>query len=69
MIFAAAGTPHGARNMGDEPATFLGVFGSSRFTMRYLERNTAPGTESSPPQPPFQVDIRAAMQAGDGVAR
>lgn len=64
MVFVPAETAHGAVNVGDTRARFLGVFSAERIGVRYLQRNPAPGTEGNPPQPPFEVDVRAQIEAG-----
>ena len=61
VVFAPAGTPHGARNLDSTPATFIGFFATERVGIAYLERNPAPGTERQEPQPLFELDVRAEL--------
>ena len=64
VIFVPAETPHGAVNVGEAPARFLGVFSTQRIGVRYLQRNPAPNTEGNPPRPPFELDVRAEIEGG-----
>jgi quercetin dioxygenase-like cupin family protein len=66
VVFAPAQVPHGARNIGDGEARFIGVFPTERVGIHYLERNPAPGTEGDPPQPLVEFDVRAEVEAGWG---
>jgi quercetin dioxygenase-like cupin family protein len=59
VAFVPAGTPHGARNVGEGDASYSAFFGSTRIDITYLERNPAPGTEADPPAPPAVYDARA----------
>jgi len=59
VAFVPAGTPHGARNVGREDASYTAFFGSTAIDIAYLERNPAPGTEADPPSPAAVYDARA----------
>lgn len=61
-VFIPARTPHGFRNVGDEVARVHAVFPDSDISIRYLERNPAPGTEGDPPGPPVSFDMRELVE-------
>jgi len=60
VVFIPAGIPHGTRNSGDGLVRMHAMFPSEQIGIEYLERNPAPGTEGSAPQPAFTIDARAA---------
>lgn len=62
VVFVPAGMPHGFRNVGDEPARIHAVFPAREISIRYLERNPAPGTEGQPPGPPLMIDVRELLE-------
>lgn len=62
VIFIPAGTPHGTRNIGKEILRLHAVFPSQEITIRYLERNPAPGSEGHSPQPPFSIRVRELLE-------
>jgi quercetin dioxygenase-like cupin family protein len=59
IVFIPAGEAHGSRNVGEKVVEFRAVFPRAVLDVEYLERNPAPGTEDSAPQPPFVIDLRA----------
>lgn len=62
IVFIPAGTAHGFRNLGDDVARIHAVFPSPEITIRYLERNPAPGTEGDDPGPPLAFDVRELLE-------
>jgi len=63
IVFVPAGTPHGGGPVGAQPVRFLGVFAAERVGFTALERNPAPGTEGNPPREPYELDLRAEVEA------
>lgn len=61
-VFIPARAAHGFRNVGDGVARIHAVFPDSEVTIRYLERNPAPGTEGDPPRPPVVFDVRDLLE-------
>lgn len=61
VVFIPAGTPHGTRNLGEGVLRLHAVFPSEETTIRYLDRNPAPGTEAQPPQPAFSIHVRELL--------
>lgn len=61
-VFVPARTSHGFRNVGKETARIHAVFPDTRISIRYLERNPAPGTEGDPPGPPLVLDVRELVE-------
>lgn len=62
VVFVPAQAPHGFRNAGDGTAEVHAVFPDSEISIRYLERNPAPGTEGDPPGPPVVFDARELLE-------
>jgi quercetin dioxygenase-like cupin family protein len=62
IAFIPAGVVHGTRNLGDKPLRIHAAFPSGTITIRYHQRNPAPGTEGDPPQPPVAIDVRAWVE-------
>ncbi|MFW6085355.1 MAG: cupin domain-containing protein [Gemmatimonadota bacterium] len=62
VVFIPAGVPHGFENLGDGVARIHAVFPTSKISIRYLERNPAPGTEGNPPGPPLEYDVRELLE-------
>jgi quercetin dioxygenase-like cupin family protein len=62
VVFIPAGVAHGFRNVGESVACIRAVFPSREITVRYLERNPAPGTEGDDPQPPVAFDVRELVE-------
>ena len=62
IAFIPAGVVHGMRNVGDGLLRIHAGFPTGAITIRYHERNPAPGTESDPPQPPTAIDVRALVE-------
>lgn len=62
MVFVPAGAPHGFRNVGGTRARVHAVFPTAEISIRYLERNPAPGTEGEPPAPPVAIDVRELLE-------
>ena len=62
VVFIPAGVAHGFRNVGETVARIHAVFPAREITVRYLERNPAPGTEGDDPQPPVAFDIRELVE-------
>lgn len=62
MVFVPAGAPHGFRNVGKARARIHAVFPTAEVSIRYLERNPAPGTEGDPPAPPVAIDVRELLE-------
>lgn len=58
VIFVPAEMPHGTRNSSRDPVRIHAFFPSEKITIRYVERNPAPGTEDDEPQPPVTIDVR-----------
>jgi mannose-6-phosphate isomerase-like protein (cupin superfamily) len=63
IVFAPAGMPHAARNVGDEPLSFRALFSSHLVDLRYLGRNPAPGTEGRHPRTVVYDAHSAATQS------
>lgn len=61
-VFIPARRVHGFRNLGEEVARIHAVFPSREISIRYLERNPAPGTEEDPPGPPLAFDVRELLE-------
>lgn len=61
-IFVPALTAHGFRNVGGGVARIHAVFPTAEITIRYLERNPAPGTEGDAPGPPVAFDVRELVE-------
>ena len=61
-VFVPARAPHGFENVGDGVARVHAVFPTTEITIRYLERNPAPGTEGDPPGPPLAFDVRELLE-------
>lgn len=61
-VFIPARAPHGFWNVGDGVARIHAVFPGSDVSIRYLERNPAPGTEGDPPGPPVTFDVRELLE-------
>ncbi|MGF1669669.1 MAG: cupin domain-containing protein [Balneolaceae bacterium] len=62
IVFVPAKTPHGFKNIGDRVARIHAVFPAGEISIRYLERNPAPGTEGNNPQAPIAFDIRELIE-------
>jgi len=62
VVFIPANTPHGTHNLGDSALRLHAIFPTETITIRYIERNPAPGTEADPPQPPFSIDARELVE-------
>lgn len=62
VVFIPAGRAHGFRNVGEGTARIHAVFPSGEITIRYLERNPAPGTEGDEPGPPLAYDVRRLLE-------
>jgi quercetin dioxygenase-like cupin family protein len=62
IVFIPARTPHGFKNVGETVARIHAVFPEQEISIRYLERNPAPGTEGDDPQPPISFDIRELIE-------
>lgn len=58
IVFIPAKTQHGFQNVGETVAKVHAVFPAREISMRYLERNPAPGTEGDDPQPSIAFDVR-----------
>jgi mannose-6-phosphate isomerase-like protein (cupin superfamily) len=63
VIFVPCGTPHQARNVGQEPLMLHAVFAARTITVQYMDRNPAPGTEEAAPQPPLALDARLWVES------
>jgi quercetin dioxygenase-like cupin family protein len=61
-VFVPALTPHGFENVGEGAARIHAVFATNEITIKYLERNPAPGTEGDPPGPPLALDVRELVE-------
>ena len=59
IVFVPAGVPHSTVNVGAGTLDIHAVFPGPMLDITYLERNSAPGTERQPPQPPLRFDPRA----------
>lgn len=68
VVFIPAGVTHGFRNLGGEIARIHAVFPSPEISIRYLERNPAPGTEGDDPGPPLAFDVRQLLEGDAGSA-
>jgi quercetin dioxygenase-like cupin family protein len=68
VVFIPAGVAHGFRNVGESVACIRAVFPAREVTVRYLERNPAPGTEGDDPQPPVAFDVRALVEGNPAEA-
>lgn len=62
VVFIPAGVAHGFRNVGEGIARIHAVFPSPEITIRYLERNPAPGTEGDDPGPPLAFNVRQLLE-------
>jgi quercetin dioxygenase-like cupin family protein len=62
VVFIPARIPHGFRNVGDEVARIHAVFPSAEVTIRYLDRNPAPGTEEDQPGSPLAFNVRELLE-------
>lgn len=62
VVFIPAGMSHGFANEGDEVARIHAVFPAREITIRYLDRNPAPGTEGDDPGPPVAFDVRELIE-------
>lgn len=62
VVFIPARVAHGFENLGDSVARIHAVFPSHRLTIRYFERNPAPGTEGDPPGPALEYDTRELVE-------
>lgn len=62
VVFVPARVAHGFENPGESVARIHAVFPRSRLTIRYFERNPAPGTEGDPPGPPLEYDTRELLE-------
>jgi quercetin dioxygenase-like cupin family protein len=62
VVFIPSGAVHGFRNAGDLMARIHAVFPAREISIRYLERNPAPGTEGNAPGPPVAFDPRELIE-------
>lgn len=62
IVFIPSGAAHGFRNIGDRVARIHAVFPAREISIRYLERNPAPGTEGNEPKPPVAFDARELIE-------
>lgn len=62
VVFIPAGVAHGFRNVGGGIARIHAVFPSPEITIRYLERNPAPGTEGDEPGSPLAFNVRQLLE-------
>lgn len=62
FVFIPAKIQHGFQNVGDSVAKIHAVFPAREISIRYLERNPAPGTEGDDPQPPIAFDVRELVE-------
>lgn len=62
VVFIPAGMPHGFANRGETVARIHAVFPTPEISIRYLERNPAPGTEGQAPGPPLEFDVRELLE-------
>lgn len=62
VVFVPAGVAHGFQNVGEGIARIHAVFPSSEVTIRYLQRNPAPGTEGDQPGSPLALDVRKLLE-------
>ncbi len=62
IVFIPAKTPHGFKNVGETVAQIHAVFPVQEISIRYLERNPAPGTDDDDPQSPIAFDIRKLIE-------
>ncbi len=62
IVFIPAGVAHGFKNVGEQVARIHAVFPESEISIRYLERNPAPGTEGDDPQPPIAFNVRELLE-------
>lgn len=62
IVFIPPKTQHGFQNVGKTVAKIHAVFPSREISIRYLERNPAPGTEGDDPQPPISFDVRELVE-------
>jgi len=58
VIYIPVNAVHGTRNAGEGTLRVHAIFPSPVITIKYLERNPAPGTEGNPPQPQSEVNVR-----------
>lgn len=68
IVFVAARQPHGFRNVGEAVARVHAVFPTTEVTIRYRERNPAPGTEADPPGPPLAYEVRTLLEGDPSAA-
>lgn len=61
-IFIPARVPHGFENVSAGVTRIHAVFPTTEITIRYLERNPAPGTEDDPPGAPLAYDVRELVE-------
>jgi quercetin dioxygenase-like cupin family protein len=62
VVFIPSGAVHGFRNVGDRVARIHAVFPAREISIRYVERNPAPGTEGDEPRPPVAFDPRELIE-------
>lgn len=62
IVFIPAKIQHGFQNVGNTVAKIHAVFPASEISIRYLERNPAPGTEGDDPQQPIAFDVRGLVE-------
>lgn len=62
IVFIPAKIQHGFQNVGKTVAKVHAVFPAREISIRYLERNPAPGTEGGDPQPPIAFDVRELVE-------
>lgn len=67
-VFIPARVPHGFENTADTVAKIHAVFPGTQISIRYLERNPAPGTEGDPPGGPLAFDVRELVEGDPGQA-
>jgi quercetin dioxygenase-like cupin family protein len=68
VVFIPSGVAHSFKNTGGAVAHIHAVFPSGEITIRYLERNPAPGTEDNDPGPPLAYDVRELVEGNPGKA-
>lgn len=61
-IFIPARVPHGFENTAGTVARIHAVFPGTEISIRYLERNPAPGTENDPPGAPLTFALRELLE-------
>ncbi len=62
IVFIPAKTQHGFKNVGETVAKIHAVFPVHEISIRYLERNPAPGMENDNPQSPIAFDVRELIE-------